>query len=136
MNYQSTERGVCEVEMYRTLIVDDSPVFLSWLGTTLADAEDFQVVGRAIDGADAIAQALEIEPDLLITDFFLPDMDGLEIANTLTAQLPNLKVIIISSHEVEVYAALEASDQITSFVPKSGLTVSALRNLLPGEAER
>ena len=120
--------------MTGSLIVDDSPVFLSWLETTLADAEDFQVVGQVATGADAITQVLEVEPDLLIIDFFLPDMDGLEVASTLSSQLPNLNVIIISSHVVEVYAALEASGQTATFLPKSDLSVSALRDLLSGEA--
>ena len=123
-------------KLYRTLIVDDSPIFLKWLRTTLDDTEDFEVIGQATNGVDAFAQVLELEPDLLITDFFLPDIDGLELANSLTPLLPNLNVIIISSHDAEVNAALEASNQAATFISKSGLNASALRTLLSGAAKQ
>ncbi len=125
-----------QLKRYRTLIVDDSLIFLNWLRNTLDDAQDFEMIGQAANGVDAIAQALELEPDLLITDFFLPDIDGLEVANSLRSLLPDLNVIITSSHDVEVYAALEASNQTATFLPKAGLNPSALRTLLSGAAEQ
>lgn len=125
-----------QLKRYRTLIVDDSQIFLNWLRNTLNDAQDFEMIGQAATGVDAIAQALELEPDLLITDFFLPDIDGLEVANSLRSLLPDLNVIITSSHDVEVYAALEASNQTATFLPKTGLNPSALRTLLSGAEEQ
>jgi len=94
------------------------------------------MIGQATNGGDAIAQALELEPNLLITDFFLPDIDGLEVANSLRSLLPNLNVVITSSHDVEVEAALEASNQTTIFITKAVLNASALRTLLSGAAEQ
>ena len=125
-----------QLKRFRTFIVDDSPLFLSWLETTLAETEDFEVVGQAATGADAIAQAIEIEPNVLITDFFLPDMDGLEVAIALRSRLPDLHVIITSAHSTEVYAALEASTQTAPYLPKVELTASALRDLLSRAAEQ
>lgn len=125
-----------QLKRYRTLIVDDSPIFLNWLLNSLDEAEDFELIGHATNGVDAIAQALELEPDLLIIDFFLPDIDGLEVANSLRSLLPNLNVIITSSHDVEVYAALEASNQTATFLPKSSLNTSALRTLLSEAAKQ
>ena len=125
-----------QLKRYRTLIVDDSQIFLNWLWNTLNDAQDFEMIGQAANGVDAIAQALELEPDLLITDFFLPDIDGLEVANSLRSLLPDLNVIITSSHDVEVYAALEASNQAATFLSKASLNPSALRTLLLGAAEQ
>ena len=127
---------MCNLKRYRTLIVDDSAIFLVWLWNTLGDAEDFEMIGQATNGVDSIAQALELEPDLLIIDFFLPDMDGLEVSNSLRSLLPNLQVIITSSHDSEVYTALEASTQTATFLPKAGLNASALRTLLSGAAEQ
>ncbi len=97
--------------------------------TILSESEDFRIIGQAVNGADAIAQALELEPDLLITDFFLPDMDGIEVIDSLLSPLPNMAVVIISSHDTEVIAAIEVLDQTIAFLPKTGLNVPALRNL-------
>ena len=125
-----------QLKRFRTFIVDDSPLFLSWLESTLADTEDFEVVGQAATGAEAIAQALELEPNVLITDFFLPDMDGLEVAIALRSRLPALYVIITSTHSTEVYAALEVSTQTAPYLPKVDLTASSLRDLLSRAAEQ
>ena len=121
-----------QVKSFRTLIVDDSPIFLRWLQTTLAGSEVFRIVGQAATGADAITQSLVLEPDLLITDFFLPDMDGIEVVNSLLPLLPKMAVIIVSSHDIEARAAIEILDQTIPFLPKTELTVSALRDLLSG----
>ncbi len=125
-----------QLKRFRTFIVDDSPFFLSWLESTLADTEDFEVVGQAATGAEAIAQALELEPNVLITDFFLPDMDGLEVAIALRSRLPALYVIITSTHSTEVYTALEVSTQTAPYLPKVDLTASSLRDLLSRAAEQ
>ena len=63
----------------RVLIVDDHPSFRA-SARRLLEAEGFAVVGEAGDGAEALARAAELDPELILLDVQLPDLDGFEVA--------------------------------------------------------
>ncbi len=74
--------------MTRTvLIVDDHPSFRA-TARALLQAEGFDVVGEAVDGADALAKVRELRPEVVLLDVQLPDLDGFEIASRLCRQRP------------------------------------------------
>lgn len=99
----------------RTMIVDDHEVVRSGLRSLLGDSE-VEVVGEAVDGNEALAKALELKPDVLLLDIRMPDRDGLEVLAELRSQLPDTRVIMLSTYDNPTYIAraitLGASDYL------------------------
>jgi DNA-binding NarL/FixJ family response regulator len=113
----------------RVLVVDDHPSFRRCMGALLA-AEGFEVVGEAADGAAALALARELEPELVVLDIQLPDIDGFEVASQLLAREPELAIVLVSSRESADYGPLIAASGARGFVSKGDLSGAALERLL------
>lgn len=111
------------------LIVDDHPGFLA-CARSLLRAEGLQVVGQATTGADALAQAARLAPDLVILDVRLPDTDGFEVSRRLGALDRPPVVVLISSDEREAIDPLVARSGARGFLPKESLSGAALREIL------
>ena len=77
----------------RVLIADDHPAVRQGLRLLLDTDPDFEVVGQAADGNEAVALALELKPELIILDNSMPGMTGLEVARVLRANVPDTKII-------------------------------------------
>ena len=80
----------------RILIVDDHALFRDSLRSLLT-ARDLEVVGEAGDGEEAIRLAWELKPDIVLMDLMMPEMDGLEATKRLAAELPEVKVIVLTA---------------------------------------
>lgn len=80
----------------RILIVDDHALFRESLRSLLT-ARDLEVVGEAGDGEEAIRLAWELKPDIVLMDLMMPEMDGLEATKRLAAELPEVKVIVLTA---------------------------------------
>ncbi|MBB5121764.1 LuxR family transcriptional regulator [Streptomyces eurocidicus] len=96
--------------MIRVLVTDDEPLVRFGLRMLLDAAEDIVVVGEAADGAEALARARELAPDLVLTDLRMPGMDGITATKQLLA-LPNPPaVLVLTTFDTEegVTTALEA----------------------------
>ena len=80
------------------------------LGQFFADHPHCQMVGYAVDGYDAVETAIELRPDLIIMDIGLPQQDGIAATQQIKAKLPNVRVVILTSHndETEMIAALSS----------------------------
>jgi DNA-binding NarL/FixJ family response regulator len=83
---------------YRILIVDDAPAVRESLGWLLLDEPGLTVVGETARGTEAIDQALELEPDLVILDIELPDTDGFSVTRQLKALPHPPRVVLLSIH--------------------------------------
>ena len=113
----------------RVLVVDDHPGFRR-CARRLLTAEGFEVVGEAGDGEDAIAKAAELEPDLVVLDVQLPDIDGFEVVSRLLTWRPDLPVVLVSSRERSAYGPLVDASGARGFVSKDELSGQALERLL------
>ena len=82
----------------RLLVVDDHQMLREALVELLVQA-GFEVAGEAADGADAVALAKQLAPDVVLMDLRMPVMDGLQAARALRDQDPSLPVIILSAYE-------------------------------------
>jgi two-component system nitrate/nitrite response regulator NarL len=82
----------------RVLIVDDHPVVRRGLQSCLADRPEFQLVGEAADGEEALRLASALHPDLILVDINMPRMDGLQLCEALQTTAPNVRVVILSIH--------------------------------------
>jgi DNA-binding NarL/FixJ family response regulator len=99
-----------EVDPLRVLIVDDHPVFLAGLKSLLdADART-EVTGEASTGAEAISLAAQTQPDAVVMDVQLPDLNGIEVTRTITHTSPHIGVLVLTMYDDEdsVFAAMRA----------------------------
>jgi len=80
------------------LIVDDHEVVRQGLRLALSRSANIRIVGEAADGAEAVAVALRRKPTVVIMDVRMPGIDGLEATRTLTAELPEAKVLLFTAY--------------------------------------
>jgi DNA-binding NarL/FixJ family response regulator len=112
------------------LIVDDHPSFRA-TARALLEAEGFDVVGEAENGADALAKAAAFRPDLVLLDVQLPDLDGFAIATRLCAAGDGAPaVILVSSRDASDYGDLIPACGARGFVAKGDLSGAAVRSIL------
>src|SRR5438046_2100113 len=83
----------------RVLLVDDHPIVRQGIRRCLAPHAMLEVVGEAANGAEAIARAVELRPDVVIMDLTMPEMNGLEATRRLLAVAPRTKVVVMSVHD-------------------------------------
>lgn len=81
------------------LIVDDHAHIRRATRAIFENEPDFAVCGEASSGRDAIEKARELRPDLIVLDFSMPGMNGLEAARLLKKILPEVPVIMLTAHE-------------------------------------
>ena len=113
------------------LIVDDHAGFRSF-ARALLEAEGFDVVGEATDGASALAAARALAPELVLLDVALPDMDGFAVCDALLEDGPGPAVVLTSSRDVSSYRRRLKRSRARGFIPKSELSGPALTTLAGG----
>ena len=111
------------------LIVDDHPSFRTSARAVL-EAEGFAVVGEAADGASGLDAAAKLEPQLVLLDVHLPDIDGFEVAARLTNGGGGPAVVLVSSRDGSDFGPLVSRSGAKGFIPKAELSGAALRALL------
>ncbi len=91
------------------LIADDHALFRDSLKSLLM-AHDFEVVGEAGNGREAIELAWKLKPDVILMDLMMPEMDGLEATRRLSAELPDIKVVILTAadDEAKLFEAIKS----------------------------
>ena len=82
----------------RILIADDHAVVRSGLKTILGGQEGWQVVGEATSGADALALAIQLQPDVAVLDINMPGMSGLDALKAIRERMPSTRVVILTLH--------------------------------------
>ena len=94
----------------RVLVVDDHRVVRSGLELLLGSADGIEVVGTADNGAEAVAQVGPTAPDVVLMDLSMPEMDGVEATRRITADHPDVRVLVLTSlgEQSKVRAAVEA----------------------------
>ena len=94
----------------RVLIVEDDPMMQLGLEQSLAAHPHFTIVGQAEDGYLGVEAALKLKPDLVVMDIGLPRLDGIAATQQIKAALPNVRVVVLTSHttETEIIAALSS----------------------------
>ena len=83
----------------RVLIADSQPIVVEGLRSVLKNQPAIQVVGEALDGAQAIEKASDLEPDVILMDLKLPRVDGLTVLRSLQTRVPRAKVLVFASAE-------------------------------------
>jgi len=88
----------------RILIADDHDVVREGLKTLLAARADFEVCGEAATGREAVAKARELQPHVVVLDFSMPELNGLEATRQIRKARPRTEVLILTMHDSETLA--------------------------------
>jgi len=112
------------MDTVKVLVVDDHALFRRGIATVLANQENLEIVGEAVDGLEAIKKAEETAPDVIVMDLNMPRCSGLEATQALQAKMPqvNILVLTVSDSEADLFAAI-----------KFGATGYLLKNTEPEE---
>jgi DNA-binding NarL/FixJ family response regulator len=81
----------------RVMIVDDHQIVREGLQILLAEEAEFEVVGTAGDGANALALVETVKPDVIMMDLVLPDLDGIEVTRRILEKHPSMRVLILTT---------------------------------------
>ena len=94
----------------RVLVVDDHAVVRAGIRALMAEFDDIQVAGEAADGAAAVARAAELQPDVILMDLVMPEVDGIEAIRRITAAQPKARILALTSFSADdkVFPALKA----------------------------
>jgi len=121
----------------RILIADDQALVRGGLRMILDAQPDLEVVGEAVDGREALQQARELSPDLVLMDVRMPGLDGLETTRRLLDRDPSAKVVVLTTFDLDdyVYEAIRAG--ASGFLLKSAppqQLIAGIRTVMAGDA--
>ncbi len=124
-------------EPIRILLADDHPAFRSGLAALLGTVQGVEVIGEATTGEEAASLALGMQPDIVVMDLNMPDVDGIEATRRIVATSPHIAVLVLSMYEDDdqVFGALKAGAR--GYLLKGadrGELVRAIRSVASGEA--
>lgn len=126
--------------MIRILLADDHPVVRDGLAAMLATQPDFEVVGEAGNGAEALIEAARLRPDVVLMDLEMPALDGIEAIRRLRAADPSVQVVVLTAFDTDerIVGAIQAGAQgyLLKGAPRAEIfaairTVSAGGALIP-----
>jgi len=115
--------------MSTLLIIDDDPRFRT-LARDVLNRDGFEVIGEMADGASGLEAAKYLQPDFVLLDIGLPDIEGFNVAAALAAEGPPPWVVLTSSRDARAYGRRLTSGHSLGFIPKDELSGAAIRALV------
>lgn len=116
-------------------IVDDHPLMRKGMAMTLDNSVEFTVCGQSESAEEALSEIPKLKPDACVVDISLPGMNGIELVKNLLAQLPELKILVVSRHDEELYAERAIRAGAKGYVMKleaGDVLVTAVRQIMNG----
>ena len=124
-------------EEIRILITDDHPVVRAGLGGMIAGEPDFEVVGEAGDGKEAVAMTGELKPHVVLMDLRMPEMDGVTAIGHIKAEYPEVQILVLTTYEsdADILRAIEtgATGYLLKDTPREEL-FGAIRLVAEGKS--
>ena len=124
------------MKQIRLLIADDHELVREGLRKVLESRREWEVCAEVVNGREAVEKARQLRPDLVILDFSMPELNGLEAARQIRAALPGIGVIILTMHETDSLVRDVLAAGARGFILKSDagrLLVQAVEAVLNGK---
>jgi DNA-binding NarL/FixJ family response regulator len=123
----------------RVLVADDQRLIRAGFAVLVGSAPDLEVVGEAVDGADAVRQAREARPDVVLMDIRMPGTDGLTATELITAdpELAGVRVLVLTTFEADEYVVGALRAGASGFLGKGvepDELIAAIRVVATGES--
>ncbi len=115
--------------MRTILIIDDDSRFRTQARDVL-ESDGFVVIGEAVDGASGLDAAHSLQPDFVLLDIGLPDIEGFEVARNLAIDGPPPLVVMTSSRDARAYGRRLTNGHSLGFIPKEQISGAAIRALV------
>jgi DNA-binding NarL/FixJ family response regulator len=114
----------------RVLITDDQTLFRSGLARLLEEDPRVKVVGQAVDGADAVKQAIALKPDVVLMDIKMPNMDGVEATRKIVTELPNTRILVLTTFDADSYVLQALRAGASGYVLKNSQPAAIVSSIL------
>jgi DNA-binding NarL/FixJ family response regulator len=114
----------------RVLITDDQTLFRSGLARLLEEDPRVQVVGQAVDGADAVKKAAALKPDVVLMDIKMPNMDGVEATRKILTELPETKILVLTTFDADSYVLQALRAGASGYVLKNSQPAAIVSSIL------
>lgn len=98
--------------MVRLLVVDDNPAVRRYLRAILEQQTSWRVVGEAKNGMEAMERVFEVQPDLILLDHQMPDLNGVDVAKQIAHTFPEIPILMVTLH---------LSNQLAEAARKAGI---------------
>jgi DNA-binding NarL/FixJ family response regulator len=93
-------KGTVSLPAIRILLVDDSAAIRQTLASLLSSYTEFAIVHQSVNGVGAISKAGELQPDVILLDINLPDMNGLAVTRQIKSVAPSAEILLLSEHDL------------------------------------
>ncbi len=123
-------------KQYRIVIAEDHTILREGLRSLLCSDPEFDVVGEAEDGRDAIRCVEALSPDLVLMDLSMPRMNGLDAIKEIKKQNPEIKIIVLTVHKTEEYILATLQAGADGYLLKDAThseLVMAIKNVIAGK---
>ena len=109
-DHPAGEEVTAQPHTIRVLIADDHTIVRRGIKALLAQTDDVQVVGEAVNGLEAVRLSRQLDPDIILMDLLMPVMDGIEATRQVTASQPQVRGLVLTSfvHDDKVFSAIKA----------------------------
>ncbi|MGV3772041.1 MAG: response regulator [Verrucomicrobiales bacterium] len=129
----AADKGQGKVKIY---IIDDHPIMVQGLKELIHNQKDLKVIGSSDDWHVALEQVKKIQPDLIMLDVTLKEANGIEVLKNLKIHVPNIKVLMLSMHDENLYAMRSLKAGAHGYIMKqeaADKVLNAIRQVLNGE---
>ncbi|HEY1387783.1 MAG TPA: response regulator transcription factor [Ktedonobacterales bacterium] len=119
----------------RVLLADDHTILRAGLKMMLSVQPDIEIVGEASDGRQAIAEAQRLQPDVILMDITMPELNGIEATRQVKKLLPETRVLVLTMHENEEYLFQVLRAGASGYILKEAADtelISAIRSVYAG----
>jgi DNA-binding NarL/FixJ family response regulator len=120
------EREKNKLPPLRILLVDDNAQFLESAARALTAVPSIEIAGRALSGHEALEQVTQLQPDLVLMDVAMPNMNGLEATRHIKARPNAPRVVILTLHDAPEYRAAAEAVGADDFVSKAEFDAQVL----------